>query len=196
MKRPKLLLPWGDTTILGHHVRVWKSLGASQIAVVIADGDDALDRELSQEQYNEVDIIKNPFPESEMFHSMLKASGWTGWKPDVTHWVVVLGDQPHISTNTLAELLEFARRHDNKICRPRYQGYPRHPVVYPSWAWPQLRLMPLYKSLTEFLVEHQPACEYFDCGEQSLNQDIDFPADYLRVSPMMPQPPNQSIRHD
>lgn len=196
MKHPKLLLPWGDTTILGHHVRVWKSLGARQIGIIIAGSDKGLEQELSKPEYQDIDVIINPFPESEVFHSLLYASGWTGWKPDLTHWVAVMGDQPHIPTSILVELLEFTRRHENKICRPRHQGYPRHPIVFPGWAWPQLRLMPNYRSLTEFLVEHQPACEYFDCGEPALSQDIDFPADYLRMSSLMPQPPTDTTHND
>ncbi|HRY59690.1 MAG: NTP transferase domain-containing protein [Verrucomicrobia bacterium] len=29
MGKPKLLLPWGDTSVLGHLIRQWQSLGAA-----------------------------------------------------------------------------------------------------------------------------------------------------------------------
>ena len=38
MGRPKLLLPWGDTTVIGHLIRQWRELGAAQIAVVHRPG--------------------------------------------------------------------------------------------------------------------------------------------------------------
>jgi len=34
MGRPKLLLPWHGTTILGHLIQQWKRLSVEQIAVV------------------------------------------------------------------------------------------------------------------------------------------------------------------
>ncbi len=35
MGTPKLLLPWRDTTIIGHLISQWRELGAAQIAVVL-----------------------------------------------------------------------------------------------------------------------------------------------------------------
>ena len=37
MGRPKLLLPWGDTTVIGHLIANWQTVGARQITVVVAD---------------------------------------------------------------------------------------------------------------------------------------------------------------
>jgi molybdenum cofactor cytidylyltransferase len=34
MGRAKLLLPWGEASVLGHLVSQWRSLGATQLAVV------------------------------------------------------------------------------------------------------------------------------------------------------------------
>jgi len=42
MGRPKLLLPWGATSILGHHIHEWTQLGAAQTAVVLAAGNQPL----------------------------------------------------------------------------------------------------------------------------------------------------------
>ena len=38
MGRPKLLLPWRDTTVIGAILRQWRELGAAQIAVVLRLG--------------------------------------------------------------------------------------------------------------------------------------------------------------
>ena len=38
MGRPKLLLPWGDTSIIGHLIEQWRALAAAQIAVVRRPG--------------------------------------------------------------------------------------------------------------------------------------------------------------
>ena len=36
MGRPKLLLPWGETSVLGHLLNQWRQVGAAQVAVVHA----------------------------------------------------------------------------------------------------------------------------------------------------------------
>ena len=38
MGRPKLLLPWGATSVLGHQIQTWRSLSVGQIATVVATG--------------------------------------------------------------------------------------------------------------------------------------------------------------
>ena len=48
MGRPKLLLPWGDTSIVGHLIRQWHLLGAEQIAIVCRAGDKPLTDELNR----------------------------------------------------------------------------------------------------------------------------------------------------
>ena len=42
MGKPKLLLPWGGTSVLGHLIGQWKVLRAGQIAAVFAAGDQAV----------------------------------------------------------------------------------------------------------------------------------------------------------
>src|SRR5882762_9432424 len=48
MGKPKMLLPWAQSTILGHLIELWKQLGAEQIAVVSAPEDAALNAELDR----------------------------------------------------------------------------------------------------------------------------------------------------
>src|SRR3989442_11142538 len=46
MGQPKLLLPWGNTSILGHLIAQWRGVGAEQIAVVTAARAEGIDQEL------------------------------------------------------------------------------------------------------------------------------------------------------
>src|SRR5262245_22414275 len=48
MRQPKLLLPWGGTTVLGHLLGQWKALHARQIAVVCAVEGEAVVAELDR----------------------------------------------------------------------------------------------------------------------------------------------------
>jgi len=48
MGKPKMLLPWGGTTVLGHLIVQWKALRAGQIAVVLATGDQPVSAQLDR----------------------------------------------------------------------------------------------------------------------------------------------------
>ena len=80
MGRPKLLLPWRGTTVIGAILRQWRELGAAQIAVVLRPGDAPLAAELDRLDFPRADRIENPQPERGMFSSIVCAANWPGWQ--------------------------------------------------------------------------------------------------------------------
>src|ERR1035441_7009851 len=73
MGQPKLLLPWGGTTVLGHLIEQWRALGAKQIAVVRAPSDLAVRTELDRLGLPDANRICNPAPRSEEHTSELQS---------------------------------------------------------------------------------------------------------------------------
>src|SRR6516225_5725334 len=86
MGRPKLLLPWGETSVLGHLAGQWRGLGAGQVTVVCAGGDDTLAAELDRLEFSAENRIVNPEPTRGMFSSIQCAALWSGWRHELTHW--------------------------------------------------------------------------------------------------------------
>jgi CTP:molybdopterin cytidylyltransferase MocA len=182
MGRAKLLLRWGATSVIGHLLRRWRTLGARQIAVVCRPGDTALAKELDRRRFPARQRIENPRPERGMFSSIVCAANWDGWDDALTAWVIVLGDQPHLSPATLRALLEFHRRQPQAICQPAYGGRRRHPVILPRAAFGELRLSPA-ASLKDFL--QRTTIPIIECpiDDSSLTLDLDWPQDYARLLP-------------
>lgn len=54
----------------------------------------------------------------------------------------IQADQPLISANALAALLRGAEAHPELIWRVSFQGAPGAPVLFPSWAFDELRTLP------------------------------------------------------
>jgi molybdenum cofactor cytidylyltransferase len=180
MGRPKLLLPWGNTSVLGHLVGQWSSLGAKQVALACAEGNQPLDQELARLGFPARNRIVNPNPEAGMFSSIQCAARWPGWDAPLTHWVIVLGDQPHLRPETLRGLLEFAAGNRQRICQPGRNGRPRHPVIVPQAIFQELK-QAKEDDLKQFLrnrPQEMALCELDDSG---LDFDIDEPADYERA---------------
>ncbi len=182
MGRPKLLLPWGGTSVLGHLLSQWQQLGAAQIAVVCAQGNTALDTELDRLQFPVSGRIVNPHPEQGMFSSIRCAAGWSGWRSELnlTHWAIVLGDQPHLQPATLRKLLELVAAHPENICQPSRNGRGRHPVVLPKRVFQQLPDAP-ESNLKQFLGRWASLVARCEQDDPGLDLDLDMPADYERA---------------
>jgi molybdenum cofactor cytidylyltransferase len=183
MGRPKLLLPWGDTSIIGHLLGQWRGLDARQIAVVCRPGDRQLAAELDRQGCPPEDRIENPRPERGMFSSIRSAANWAGWKPDLATWVIVLGDQPHLKPATLRALLEAHADHPYAIGQPAYGGRARHPVLLPRQIFFDLRNSRA-ETFREFL--RQTACIRVEhpMDDPGLGLDIDRPKDYEQIQPL------------
>jgi len=182
MGKPKMLLPWGKTSVIGHLLLQWQKVGAQQIGVVLAAGDVALEKELRRVGLTEESLIYNTAPEEGMFSSIQCAVRWPGWKGSLTHWVIVLGDQPQLRTETLSALLRLGAENPEKVCQLSRHGHPRHPVLLPAAEFARLGHS-THQNLKDFLQSMTSALEESD--DAGLDLDMDWPEDYekaLRLS--------------
>lgn len=179
MGRPKMLLPWHETTVLGHLIALWTDL-ASQVAIVHAAADAVIEAELNRVQFPMRNRIVNPDPGRGMFSSIQCAARWTGWKPELTHWAVVLGDQPHLRRSSLVAVVDFAKSQRGKICQPSRGGLARHPVVLPKNAFEKLDGSN-EENLKEFLQLLSAEVSLIELDDPGLDLDIDHPADYAKA---------------
>ncbi len=180
MGQAKMLLPWGETSVIGHLIKQWQSLQSEQLTVMCARGDQAIQRELDRLGFPGSNRLDNPSPELGMFSSIQFAARWSGWLPNLTHWIIVLGDQPHLQTATLRALLDLAATVPQNICQPSRNGRPRHPVVLPVAAFWQLRDSS-FSSLKPFLQLNAAESVLREMNDPGLDIDIDEPADYARA---------------
>ena len=180
MGQPKLLLPWRDTSVLGHLLQTWAGLDAKQIAVVCATGAHEIHAELDRLRFAAADRITNPHPEAGMFSSIQCAARWPNWQPDLSHFAIALGDQPHLRQRTLEQLLDFTATHRERICQPLAVGRRLHPVVLPREVFVKLRSSPAsdLKQFLQTMPELLAGLEPYDPG---LDLDLDSPADYARA---------------
>ena len=177
MGSPKMLLPWGDTSILGHTIRLWRALGAAQITVVCAGQTHPVWSELDRLGFPSVSRIINAHPELGMFESILSAARWTGWDQRLTHWALILGDQPHVGADTLKQLLKFARSHASELCQPIHGGRRHHPVIFPKQVFLELS-QTAANTLKDFLEPRRQSAAQCEIDDPGLALDLDRPEVY------------------
>lgn len=177
MGRPKLLLPWRGTSVIGHIIGQWRELGTAQIAVVQRPDDTALTEELNRLDFPKSDRIKNPQPERGMFSSIVCAAHWDGWREDEASYAIVLGDQPHLRRQTLRALLAFHAEHPQAVCQPAFGGHRWHPVVLPREVFESLKLTRA-ETLKDFLKLNAAPVVQLSVDDPALSLDLDTPEDY------------------
>jgi molybdenum cofactor cytidylyltransferase len=183
MGRPKLLLPWGGTSVLGHLIAQWQALGAKQITAVCAPGDEAIQAEMDRLGFPAQNRIANPAPERGMFSSIQCAAQWPGWQADLTHWAIVLGDQPHLQPQTLRRVLDFSAAQPAQVCQPARRGHGRHPVLLPKPVFCQLAASTA-PTLKEFLAARPGEVALCEVDDPGMEVDLDRPEDYEEARKM------------
>jgi molybdenum cofactor cytidylyltransferase len=184
MGRPKLLLPWRDTTVISHLLQHWRELGAAQIGIVLRSQDALLAAELDRLDFPRTDRIENPQPERGMFSSILCAAGWPGWKDEIETWAIVLGDQPHLRPDTLRQLLDFHGANPDAVCQLEFGGHARHPVLLPRRAFKELKISQA-ETLKDFLKQTSVRSVRCSVDDSGLALDLDTPEDYQRAQRMI-----------
>lgn len=180
MGEPKLLLPWGETSVLGHLLAQWRALRAQQIGVVIAAGALPITEELDRLDFPKANCILNPAPDAGMFSSIQCAAKWPGWDPGLTHWAITLGDQPQLQETTLRQLLDFGARNPDKICQPLRGERRKHPVLLAKRFFHELKTTSA-GDLKMFLVERASDLSGFQSNDAGLDFDMDTREDYERL---------------
>jgi len=178
----KVLLPWGEKTILTHLLNQWRSSGAAQIAPVIDPSNQPLRTALAHAGFSSADWIENPSPQLGMFSSLQEASRWTGWLSTLTHWIISLGDQPHIETSTLYVLLNAARENPTRICQPALNGETAHPIILPASNFRELAHNDV-PDLRTYIRRQEPFRLRVPVEDAGVSGDLDTPEDYRRWKP-------------
>ena len=178
----KLLLPWGEKTILTHLLDQWRITGAAQIAPVIDPSNQPLRTALAHAGFSPSDWIENRAPQLGMFSSLQEASRWTGWLSTLTHWIISLGDQPHIQTSTLRLLLDAARENPTHICQPALNGHTAHPIILPGSNFRELAQNDV-PDLRTYIRTREALRLRVAVEDAGVSRDLETPEDYARWKP-------------
>jgi molybdenum cofactor cytidylyltransferase len=181
MGQPKLCLTWGETTILGHLLDQWREAGAENILVVHAPGENPVTRELDRLGIPTNQRAANLAMKRGMMGSVVTAARYALQDEALTHLVIALGDQPHLRTETLRELLRACAASPGKLVRIVHQGKPGHPLALPAPMLTELSAT-LSETLRDFLrLKEMPVCD-LTSDDSGVLVDLDTPDDYARAT--------------
>jgi molybdenum cofactor cytidylyltransferase len=179
MGQPKMLLPWGKTTVLGKVISTFRQAGVEHIVVVTGGAQEQVQQVV--EQYGAQSVFNDHYSSSEMLSSLqlgLKA------QTDQVHATLIgLGDQPQIQVESVELICKTFRNKKSGLIVPSYQRRRGHPWLVERALWQELLALRFPQSPRDFLNQHANEIEYVDVNTPSVLADLDTPDDYQTSRP-------------
>ena len=173
MGQPKMLMPWGNTNVLGKVIETIQSAGIEDITLV-TNSTIAL-------QINSYKLPITLNDNGEMLESI--QLGLQGQKTQSEATLICLGDQPQIEEGSVRNVCKIFREKKSSIVVPSYQMRRGHPWLIAKELWNEVLQMRAPESMRDFLKAHKNAIFYVEYDSPSILQDIDTSADYLKYKP-------------
>jgi molybdenum cofactor cytidylyltransferase len=183
MGRPKLLLPHGQSTILGSLAAALRAGGASPVVIVAA----AEDVELQEWARGFGAMVAvNPDPERGMLSSIREGIAALGGAAQLAaRGEVVLvapADLPALRPATVAEVVWRRAAAGALLAVPVFEGKRGHPLAIAPSLLPEIETLDLAVGLKELLERHAAAVLEVPVEDAGAVRDVDTPEDYEGLS--------------
>lgn len=177
MGEMKVLLPWGDTTVVGHICRTLAEIGLDT-TVVLGYQAQAVADALAGLQVN---LVRNPDFESGEMISSLRVGLSELDKRGAEAALVVLGDQPGILPNVIQDILQAYRQGLAGIVLPSYERQRGHPVLIDRRHWAALEALPPGSAPRDVVRANEDDIFHVEVDTPYVLRDLDTPEDYRRA---------------
>jgi molybdenum cofactor cytidylyltransferase len=177
MGRPKLVLPWGDSTVLGRAAAAFAAAGLPEILVVTGGARpevEALVAELAAQA--PIRAVFNPGYASGGMLSSIQC-GIRALSPGRRAVLIGLGDQPQVREETVRLICAAFQKSGRNLVIPSSEGRRGHPWLAARPLWDELLALPAQATARRFIAAHAGEVEYVPADESVL-QDVDTPEDY------------------
>lgn len=210
MGQPKMLLQWGETTVLGQVIETIQRAGIADILIVTGGAREQV--ESITEKYDVQTVFNKEFANGEMLSSIqaglqeLAPSALKGTSPrEASHGdkstkkklddtgdtvggfgegregvLIVLGDQPQVRERSVRAVVSRFEETHAKLIVPSYQMRRGHPWLVATSLWEEILAMRAPESPRDFLNRHSSEIEYVNMDDLSILADLDTLDDYLK----------------
>ena len=178
MGRPKMLLSWGRTTVLGQVIDTFKKAGIEDILVVTGGAREQVEALAG----TAARTVFNPgFEEGEMLSSI--QVGLAEMKPETEAVLIGLGDQPQVQKRSVKLVVEEYIKSKAPLVVPSFQLRRGHPWLVTRAYWDEILSMGSDDTLRNFLNRHSSEIRYVETNDPGILKDLDTPDEYLKSRP-------------
>jgi molybdenum cofactor cytidylyltransferase len=174
MGQQKMLLPWGDVSIIRHVCQQVCDSPVHDVIVVTGDNDEAVRAQLDGLP---VRVVHNPrAAQGEMLSSL--QTGIDALWDSCEACLVVLGDQPALQGDVINRILGVYALGLGRIVAPSFNRRRGHPLLIDRSFWVAMKELPKNKAPRDLLRANENAIHHVEVDDDSILNDIDTPDDY------------------
>lgn len=177
MGRPKLLLPYRNSTLVGSVVEALRGGGVSTIVLVTSPGDEDL-RAWAREAG--VLTAVNPDPGRGMLSSIREGLAALGETDEIL--LVSPADLPVLRSETVAALVQRMEETGAPLAVPVYRGKRGHPLAIAPALIPEIETLDPDVGLKQLRDRHEDRLLEVEVEDAGVVLDVDTPEDYEKIS--------------
>jgi molybdenum cofactor cytidylyltransferase len=172
MGQPKPLVKRGGRTLLQHVVANLRASQVDEIVVVLGHRAEEILPTLEEKDCR---VVVNPHYDQGMSSSIRR--GLSAVHGQAQAVLIVLGDQPYISSGIIDSLLREYSQGSHEIVVPTCGGRRGHPVIFGRKFWPELLALEGDVGGREILHRHGDDVWPVEVADPGILRDIDRPND-------------------
>lgn len=180
----KLLLHWGETTVIARLLAELKRSQLTGILILVREEDAALREELLRitrfSSSGLVHVVVTSEPTADMLASVRRLLDWGSSQQlfaSTTGFLMIPADHPLVESGVVAELAAAAAEHPDQIFVPVHGGQRGHPTLFPAQLLDLVQEIPAGTGLNWLARSGRLAVREVPVDSPGIHADLDTPAD-------------------
>jgi molybdenum cofactor cytidylyltransferase len=179
MGQPKMLLPWGKSTVIEHVISTFLNAGIEDVIVVTGGARELVEGIISQ--YPVRKTHNAGYEAGEMLSSIQCALRTMPYQAQAA--LIGLGDQPQVEEKNVRLIHEEFRASQSRLIVPSFTMRRGHPWLIGRPLWNEILDLKPPESPRDFLTRHADEIHYVSVDAPSILADLDTQEDYERSRP-------------
>ncbi|MBE0681407.1 MAG: nucleotidyltransferase family protein [Anaerolineales bacterium] len=175
MGQPKMLMPWGKSTVLQTVISTFQAAGIDDILVVTGGSAKQVEELIGKTVQT---VFNKDYETGEMLSSI--QVGLAEKMREASAVLICLGDQPQVEERSVRYICNAFLTSKSQIIVPSYQMHRGHPWLVARPLWKDLLAMKAPKTPRDFLNKYARKIHYINVDTPSVLADLDTPEDYLK----------------
>ena len=175
MGEPKMLIPWGKSTVLQTVISTFQASGIKDILVVTGGARQQIETLIGKTVET---VFNEDYQKGEMLSSI--QLGLSVKMREASAALICLGDQPQVEERTVRSICNTFQLNKSQLVVPSYEMQRGHPWLVARPLWDEILAIKPPKTLRDFLKKHSREIHYVIADNPSVLADLDTPEDYAK----------------
>ena len=175
MGEPKMLMPWGKSTVLQTVISTFQVSGINDILVITGGARQQVEALVGK-------TVQTIFNENYDIGGMLSSiqAGLSAKIHEASAALICLGDQPQVNERNVRSICEAFTKIKSPIVVPSYQMQRGHPWLVARPLWDEILQMKSPRTPRDFIRKHSRHIHYINVETSSVIEDLDTQEDYIK----------------